>query len=56
MTKDKTAGERQQRLVENNGKKGLVQVKPWIPAHRREEFLALAAQWRAEHLAGGKPS
>ncbi len=54
MSKDKTAVKRQRDLQERNAKRGLVQVKPWIPEHRREEFLALAAQWRAEYKLEGK--
>ena len=54
MTKDKTAGKRQKALVERNEKRGLCQPKVWVPKHRREELIALAAKWRAEFEAEGK--
>jgi hypothetical protein len=41
-----TDAEKQARLRERNDKKGLVQVKLWIPAKKREELHALAAKWR----------
>ena len=52
MNTAKTQVERNETLQANNAKKGLVQVKVWIPEDRREEFLELAAKMREEKEAG----
>jgi hypothetical protein len=46
---DKTIKARQSRLKKSNEEKGLVQVKVWIPAHKRQRLLKLMAKWRREH-------
>lgn len=53
MSKDKTARKRQLDLKNRNDKRGLVQAKVWVPKHRRDELVALIAQWRAEHKLEG---
>lgn len=50
---DKTARERQLRLIANNKKRGMVQTTVWVPKERRAELQAIAAQWRADHKLEG---
>lgn len=49
MSRDTTAPERVKKYANANRDLGLVQIHPWVPMDKREEFLALAERCRAEH-------
>jgi len=40
--------DRNRRLQDSNRKKGLVQVKVWIPESRVDDLKELAAKWRKQ--------
>lgn len=49
MAKDQN--QRNRDRIARNKEAGLIKVTAWIPAHKRDEFLQLAAAWIAEHKA-----
>ena len=49
MAKDQN--QRNRERIERNKKAGLMKVTAWIPAHKRDEFLQLAARLVTEHKA-----
>lgn len=48
---DRNLQARQKRFAKNARARGMVKVSPWVPEHRRDELLEIAANMRAEHEA-----
>lgn len=43
-----------QRYEKRQRERGIVRATVRIPAHRRDDLLAIAEQWRKEHLGDAK--